>query len=214
MGLLFLVASLSFATTIVTPTPPSIEVTAQSPLTPETFKLTYDAPNPPGYVQLQSGGTNSVPINWNFYSLLRWTTVQSIDSIEFDLTLALANPTYPNASFSMQLEDTLSTIFGPKTLVNSGLLDPATNTYTFSAVLDNTTAMGQDVLNAFLADGFVTTLLVRDPSWGQGQATNAFRFYAGDITVQAEITPEPSTYVLMGSGLLGAVLLLRRRRAA
>ena len=47
VGLLFFVTSISFATTIVTPVPPPIEITAQSPLTPETFKLTYDAPNPP-----------------------------------------------------------------------------------------------------------------------------------------------------------------------
>jgi hypothetical protein len=80
--------------------------------------------------------------------------------------------------------------------------------------LDNTTTTGQTVLNAFLADGFVTTLLARDPSFGQGSRTNAFRFYTSDIIVNAEVVPEPSTYVLIGSALVGAVVFLRRKRTA
>jgi hypothetical protein len=213
VGLLFFVASISFATPIVTPVPPPVEITAQSALMPETFKLTYDAPNPPGYIQFQSGGTNSISVNWNFFALLGWTTVQAIDSVEFDLTLALANTSFPNATFTMELEDTLSTIFGPKTLVNMGVPGP-NNTYNFSVILDNSTPTGQTVLNAFLADGFVTTLLARDPSFGQGQRTNAFRFYSGDIIVNAQVIPEPATYVLIGSGLLGAALFVRRKRTA
>lgn len=201
-----------FATAVLSATPILNIGTPLSPLTPQpalttspvTFTLTNSAPAPPGYIQLASGGISSLPLNWNFFALPGWADVVEVTSVEFDLTLGLNNPANPS-KFTLYLQDTLSNLIGPQTLVNSGTAGPQ-NTFTFNFLTSDPT-----IVSAFLSDGFASTLLARDPG---GNNTNSFLYVRSAIIVNAQATPEPASYLMIGTGLTAAALFFRRRRKA
>lgn len=158
-----------------------------------------------GILQFAPGHTNSLNLMWNFYAIPEWALVSSIDNVQFGLVLAPGQQA--TSTFTLELMDTLTTVIGPRTAVTSGT--PLGNsTYSFLA-----TSTDPVVLNAFLADGVVNTLLARDPGPGfPGASGNTFLLLSSSITVNAQLIPEPATYLLLGAGL-GALALLRRRQA-
>ncbi len=207
-GLTLFGVAVSSATVIINPSTPPPALTPQMSASQETFTLTNSAPNPPGYIQLAPGGTNSVPLNWNFYSNPDWALVIAPTSVQFDLTLAVGSPS-STSSFTLYLQDTLQNLIGPRTLVTSGTPGP-NNRYTFTFLTSDPT-----ILSALTSDGVLSTILVRDPGPGQnGGNTNSFLYVNSGITVTADVVPEPSTYLMMGSGLAAAALFLRRKRRA
>lgn len=176
-------------------------VSSATSITPYSFTQTVVPVG--GSMQFAPGVNNSLTLAWNFFTMPLWENVVSLDSVEFGLTLVPG--IQAQSTFTLELQDTLSTIFGPRLAVNSGTPGSG-GTYTFL-----TTVTDPSVLSAFLADGFVNTLLARDPGPGQtGGSGNTFFLLGSTITVNAEITPEPSTYILIGAGLAGLAFMRRR----
>lgn len=176
-------------------------VSSATSITPYSFTQTVVPAG--GSMQFAPGVQNSLTLAWNFFAIPQWATVVAVDSVEFGLTLVPG--LQAQSTFTLELQDTLTTLFGPQLAVNSGTPGP-NGSFTFL-----TTVTDPQVLAAFLADGFVNTLLARDPGPGQlGGSGNSFFLLSSTITVNAEITPEPSTYILIGAGLTGLALLRRR----
>jgi len=182
----------------------SVGVSSASSITPESFTQTYTPPG--GSQQLAPGVGNSITLLWNFFAIPDWAIVVGIDSIDFTVTLGLGDPNKPS-TFTLYLQDPLLDLLGPKALVNSGV--PVSAPGGLSGFEHTINIMDPSVINAFLSDGVVNTLLTRDPIGSTG-STNSFYVLSQVITVNAEVTPEPATYILIGAGLAGIAMIRRR----
>ena len=184
----------------------AVGVSSASSITPESFTQTYTPPGGP--IQLAPGGTNSITLLWNFFAMPDWQIVVGIDSVDFSVTLGLGDPAKPS-TFTLYLQDTLQDLIGPKALVNSGT--PVAASGGLSGFQQTINITDATAINAFLTDGVVNTLLTRDPIGSTG-SSNSFYVISQMITVNAEVTPEPATYILIGAGLAGIAMIRRRLR--
>lgn len=166
-------------------------------VTPYQFTITQ-----PGGVQMAPDGISSLPVFWSFVGLPSWDQLFSIDSVTFNLRLGQDDPARPS-SFSYQLADTLTLLIGPQTPVIPG--------GTTQSHVHSVTITDADVLGAIFADGTFQTMLFRDPGWGDEGQDNYFLYLGSSVSINAQIVPEPGTFLMLGAGMVGLALLVRRR---